>query len=117
VGRSGRPPAPSGRLGLRTGPLCVSGAGLPDFPGITSPSNGLRLLRDPETPAPLATLGLAAVSSPPAKQILWYVDGRPFSLADYPYSARWPLSPGEHIFQAKLPYTAVASQPVRVTVQ
>jgi penicillin-binding protein 1C len=84
---------------------------------ITSPSNGLRLLRDPETPAPLATLGLAAVSSPPAKQILWYVDGRPFSLADYPYSARWPLSPGEHIFQAKLPYTAVASQPVRVTVQ
>jgi penicillin-binding protein 1C len=84
---------------------------------ITSPPNGLRLLRDPETPASLATLGLAAVASAPASQVLWYVDGRPFSLADYPYSARWPIALGEHTFQARLPYTNVASPLVRVTVQ
>ena len=84
---------------------------------ITSPPNGLRLLRDPETPASLATLALAAVANPPARQVLWFVDGRPFSLADYPYSARWTLTPGDHTFQARLPYSDVASPPVRVTVQ
>lgn len=65
----------------------------------------------------LATLALTAVADPPAAQVLWYVDGRPFVLADYPFAARWPLSPGEHTFQAKLPYRDVASAPVRVTVQ
>jgi penicillin-binding protein 1C len=104
-GRSESPPAP----GLGT---AASGS-----LRITSPPNGLHLLRDPETPDPLATLGLAAVADPPPKQILWYVDGKPFSLADYPFSTRWPLAPGEHFFQAKLPYTETASPLVRITVQ
>lgn len=84
---------------------------------ITSPARGMRLLRDPETPEALSTLALSAVADPPAKQVVWYVDGQPFVVAEYPFSARWPLSPGEHTFQVKLPYRDIASPPVRVAVQ
>jgi penicillin-binding protein 1C len=84
---------------------------------ITSPEDGLRLLRDPETPAGMATLALQAAVDPPTGQVLWYVDGAPFQLVDYPYTARWPLEPGEHTIQAQLPHTDVASRPVRVVVQ
>ena len=69
---------------------------------IVSPEDGLRVLRDPETPPGFATLGLSAEVSPAAPQIVWYVDGAPFQVADYPYATRWPLSPGEHVFQARL---------------
>lgn len=84
---------------------------------ITSPVQGLRLLRDPETPAGQATLALRAVVDPPAAQVVWYVDGRPYEVADYPYTARWPLAPGDHVIQARLPTTGAASGLVRVTVQ
>ncbi len=84
---------------------------------ITSPEIGLRLLRDPETPPGMATLALRAMVSPPSEQILWYVDGAPFQLVDYPYTARWPLEPGEHTFQAQLPSTDLTSGRVRVLVQ
>lgn len=84
---------------------------------VAAPRDGSRFLRDPEVPAALATLGLHAVVEPGAPQVLWVVDGRPFALADYPYTARWPLTPGEHTIQARLPFTDVASAPVRVLVQ
>jgi len=38
-------------------------------------------------------------------------------VVDYPAEARWPLSPGEHTFQARLPFSGEASAPVRVVVQ
>ena len=67
--------------------------------------------------ASLATLGLHAVVEPASPQVLWMVDGRPFAVADYPYTARWPLTPGEHVIQARLPFTDIASTPVKVLVQ
>jgi penicillin-binding protein 1C len=84
---------------------------------VTSPQDGLRLLRDPETPADRATVGLSAVVSPPVPQLVWYVDGRPFAVVDYPYTARWPLTAGEHVIQARLPRAPIVSSPVRVLVQ
>ena len=44
---------------------------------LTSPTDGLRLLRDPETPPDQATLSLAAVVDPPGPDVVFYVDGVP----------------------------------------
>jgi penicillin-binding protein 1C len=83
---------------------------------ITSPENGARLLRDPETPAALNTLALRAVVDPPVNEVVWYVDGLPVATAAYPYAARWRLQPGEHTFQVRLGSGGGASRPVQVTV-
>lgn len=74
-------------------------------------------MRDPDTPPTSATLALRVVVDPPPQQIVWYVDHRPFQVVDYPYTARWPMTAGEHIFQARVPYTDAASRSVRVKVQ
>ncbi len=84
---------------------------------ITSPSEGLRLLRDPETPADKETIALKLVAEPSVPQILWYVDGEAFQLADYPYTTRWPIQPGEHVIQAQVPLTDLRSGSVRVVVE
>jgi len=82
---------------------------------ITSPRSGLRLVRDPESP-PGDSIGLAAAVEPPVAQLVWYVDGHPFRVADRPYTTRWPLQPGVHEFQARLPFSKDASASVRITV-
>jgi penicillin-binding protein 1C len=84
---------------------------------IVSPRNGTRLLNDPETPVSMTTLALQAVVEPPSSQVVWYVDGVPFQVADYPYEARWHLIPGPHTFQVRIPFTSTASSPVHITVQ
>ena len=83
---------------------------------ITSPASGLRVLRDPETPQARSTLALRVTVDPPTEQVVWYVDGQPFEVTDYPYTARWPLAPGEHTLQAQVPFQEAASAVVRVTV-
>ena len=84
---------------------------------IVSPENGLRLIRDPETPADQATLALKAVVNPLVPQLVWYVDRKPYQVVDYPYTARLALSPGEHMIQAGLPDAPFASKKVRIVVQ
>jgi penicillin-binding protein 1C len=84
---------------------------------VASPRGGTRLLHDPETPPTLATLALQAVVEPPVPQVVWYVDGRPFRVADYPYEVRWPLASGEHTFQVRVPFTAVVSSVSRIIVE
>ena len=84
---------------------------------ITSPENGLRLLRDPETPPEQSTLALTVVVDPPVPQVVWYVDGQPYETVAYPYATRWRLEPGDHLFQVKLPLQPGASPGARVVVQ
>jgi penicillin-binding protein 1C len=84
---------------------------------ITAPEDGARLLRDPEAPAGRSTLPLQVVADPPVDQVVWYVDGKPFQVADHPYGARWPLERGVHTFEARMPFSDVRSPPVSVTVQ
>jgi hypothetical protein len=38
-------------------------------------------------------------------------------VADYPYTVRWRLAPGDHVFQARLIDGRTASSPVHVLVQ
>ncbi|MBI4699368.1 MAG: hypothetical protein HY758_10835 [Nitrospirae bacterium] len=84
---------------------------------IISPENGLRLIRDPETPADMSTLALRAVVNPIVPQLVWYIDGRPFQVTDYPYTARLTITPGEHMIQARLPNSPVSSGSVKIIVQ
>lgn len=84
---------------------------------VTSPRAGSRLFRDPETPAGLATLALRVSADPPVPQLVWWVDGRPFATVAPPYSARWPLEPGEHTFEARLPWGGIRSGAIRVVVE
>jgi penicillin-binding protein 1C len=84
---------------------------------ITSPENGLRLLRDPETPADQSTLALTVIVDPPVPQVVWYVDGQPYETVAYPYATRWRLTPGDHLFQVRLPYRPGGSPAARVVVQ
>jgi penicillin-binding protein 1C len=83
---------------------------------ILAPRQGLRVLRDPESTPSGNTLVLEAAVDPQVEQVVWYVDGAPFAVADYPYTTRWPLSAGEHVFQARIPYSTAASLTVRVHV-
>ena len=94
----------------------LAGAALPRIE-ITSPETGLRLLLDPETPAEQNTLALTAVVEPKVDQLVWYVDGRPFRTVAPPFDLRWPLVPGEHTFQARIPFTAARSRAVTVIVE
>src|SRR6185369_14569619 len=88
---------------------------------ILSPKNNLRLIRNPELPPDLASLALKAESLPaagqhdmpvsgsPMSQILWYIDGKPFQLSNISDTVRWPLQAGQHVFQARTPYSNIAS--------
>ena len=105
---TGAGPHPLGTVRLAGGPVRLR---------VTSPENGSLLLRDPETPAAEATLRLSAVVDPPAPQVVWYVDGRPFATTAYPYGVRWPLAPGAHTFQVRLPFTESVSRAVEILVQ
>jgi penicillin-binding protein 1C len=106
-----RPPALPGMWALDTEPAT------PARVRITAPGHGTRLIPDPESPAELATLALRAVVEPRVAQLLWLVDGIPWQLADDPYTVRWPLAPGEHTFEARIPFSRITSAPVTVRVQ
>lgn len=84
---------------------------------ILSPSGGLKLLRDPSQPAVRNTISLQAEVAPPVPEVLWLVDGKPFQLAPYPYTVRWPLQVGEHVIQARAPTSRELSQAVRIRVE
>jgi penicillin-binding protein 1C len=84
---------------------------------ILEPTRGSTLVIDPEVPSNRATIGLIAEVDPPAEQVVWYVDGSPFKVADYPYSVRWPLSRGEHTFRVAIPFVSYLSEPVTIMVR
>ena len=46
-----------------------------------------------------------------------HVDGRPFRTVEPPFDLRWPLVPGEHTFQARVPFTAARSRAGTVIVE
>ncbi len=84
---------------------------------ITSPQNGAILMRDPETPPSLSTVSLTANVTPPSPQLVWYVDGAPFKVVEYPYTARWALTAGEHTFKVGLPLSPETSSSIRIRVR
>lgn len=84
---------------------------------LLSPEPGIRLLFDPEAPRERNTLALRAAVAPRLAQLVWYVDGRPVATVEPPYTARWPLAPGEHWIEARAPFSPARSRRVRVVVE
>ncbi len=84
---------------------------------ITSPVPDAHVVADPEAAPGTATLRLEARVDPPVPQLVWYVDGAPFAVADHPYAIRWPIAPGAHTFEARLPFSEQGSPPVRVVAR
>ncbi len=84
---------------------------------IRFPRDGTRLMQDPESPESLSTLALEVDVTGPVEQVVWYVDGMPFRTVGYPYSVRWPVARGEHVFEARVPFTRIRSRPVHVILE
>jgi penicillin-binding protein 1C len=95
----------------------AAGAGAGAALTIASPEHNSRLWRNPETPARLQRIALKAVVEPKVAQIVWYVDGEPFAVADPDTPVYWPMQQGTHRFQIKLPLQEGASRVVRVVVE
>jgi penicillin-binding protein 1C len=83
---------------------------------IMTPQDSTHIIRNPETPADLASLALTASVTPAPLQLLWCVDGQPYRLANATESVRWPLQAGLHKFQVRVPNRGIASAVVTVQV-
>ena len=83
---------------------------------VTAPEPGSVLLGDPETPSGSATIALQAEADPRPPELVWYIDGRPWRIAGYPFTVRWPIETGAHTFQVRIPGQEDASPTVRVSV-
>ncbi|ATQ70381.1 MULTISPECIES: transglycosylase domain-containing protein [Methylosinus] len=84
---------------------------------ITTPEHRTHIWRNPEQPETLNRLALKATATPSAQQILWYVDGEPFALAEADATVYWPMRPGTHRIQARLPMRQEGSRVVEITVE
>ena len=108
----GNPP-PGGNVTMRGAKLAAGQTEL----RILSPSDGSHMLRDLSQPASRNTIGLRVEVVPALREVLWVVDGKPYQLAAYPYTVRWPLQAGEHVIQARSPLTSERSAIVHIRVE
>ena len=84
---------------------------------ILQPPSGSRVWRNPELPAALDRLSLRAAAPVGVRQVTWLVDGAPLATAAPDAPVSWPLSPGQHSIQLRLPLAPVTSAPVSITVE
>jgi penicillin-binding protein 1C len=84
---------------------------------ITAPEHDSRLWLNPAAPRSLDRIALKAAVEPRVAQIVWYVDGEPFMVADPDKAVFWPATRGAHRFQARLPFQDVGSKTVRIVVE
>jgi len=95
----------------------VSPGAVPIRLSITAPEHNSRIWRNPEAPQALNRLALKVVVEPRVPQVVWYVDGEPFAVTDPDNPVLWPIKPGTHRFQVRLPLRNGFSRPVRVVVE
>ncbi len=98
-------------------PVEGSPADAPVRLAIASPENDSRVWRNPDAPPGLGRIALKALVEPRAAQVVWYVDGAPFALADPDKPLFWALQKGAHEFQLRLPLRPGASKIVRIVVE
>jgi penicillin-binding protein 1C len=84
---------------------------------IASPEQDAHLWRNPEAPPALSRLALRAVAQPHVGQVVWYVDGEPFAMADPDQTVYWPMLPGIHRFQIRRPFGEAESKSVRIAIE
>lgn len=83
---------------------------------IIDPFHGSRYFLNPEAPMHLQTIALQARVVPNIDEIIWYVDGKPFKTAAFPYAVRWPLNKGTHTIYARFANADVISNSITITV-
>lgn len=83
---------------------------------IVSPQVNGHYLRNPDAPATSNDIAFSVVVNPPVKQILWYVDNRPYKLSEYPYTTRWQLQNGKHEIEARVPFTHERSGKIAIYI-
>ncbi len=83
---------------------------------IVQPAPDLHVWRNPEAPAGLDRLVLRAAAAPAVHQLVWLVDGAPASIGAPGTPFYWPLAPGRHRFQVRLPLQDERSAPLSVMV-
>jgi len=83
---------------------------------IQEPRSGGVFVIDPDTPRTLQTVTFRAQVAPQVAHVVWQVDGQPFATTAYPYTVRWPLSPGQHTIQARFAQANIVSDVVTITV-
>lgn len=98
-------------------PIAAAVAGGPVALTVSNPEHQSRIWRNPDAPAALNRLALKVVAEPHVPQVVWYVDGEPFATTDPDTPVYWPLTPGRHRFQARLPLSEGASRVVHVVVE
>ena len=84
---------------------------------IAAPEHNTHIWRNSDQPAALNRLALKLAQGTPGAQIVWYVDGEPFVVAEADQTVFWPLQPGAHRIQARLALRPGASRSVRVMVE
>lgn len=84
---------------------------------ITSPPDGAEYRRDTEIEPSLSSVPLRATVVPSVAELVWYVDGEPFAVAPPPYEVRWPIQPGIHVIEARVPYTPFRSPRVHLAAR
>ena len=100
----------------------LSASGEADAPAgpvlaIAAPEHNTHIWRNPDQPAAQNRLALKLAPGTPGAQIVWYVDGEPFVVAEADQTVFWPLKPGAHRIQARLALRPGASRSVRVMVE
>ena len=83
---------------------------------VISPLSGSKIILDPELPRKFQTLPLRAEVTPAVSSVTWFVNGKEYKRAEYPYEVRWPLEEGNHVIQAKFGRANVYSQKVHVII-
>jgi penicillin-binding protein 1C len=84
---------------------------------IIQPEPDTHLWRNPEAPPSVNRLILRAAAAPSVTQIVWLVDGVPAVTAAPNLPFEWPMRPGRHRFQVRLPLQDEASRPLTVVVE
>ncbi len=82
---------------------------------VRTPVQGDRYYVDPDLKRGFQTIPLEAVVKGPAREVRWLVDGQEVARAPAPYTARWPITRGQHTVQALLP-GGQRSEPITIAV-
>lgn len=84
---------------------------------IVQPDPDTHFWRNPEAPPSLNRLVLRAAADPAVAQVVWLIDGQPVAVGSPATPLYWPMVPGRHRFQIRLPLQDDASRPLALVVE
>ncbi|HTO78657.1 MAG TPA: penicillin-binding transpeptidase domain-containing protein, partial [Methylocystis sp.] len=89
----------------------------PERLAIATPEADTHIWRNPEQPDAQGKIALKLAPLSRSEQIVWYVDGEPFRVAETDETVFWPLRPGQHQIEARRALRPGRSRSVQVVVE